>query len=512
MLALRFPLAARVPRAPRFPRGPRSPLAPRSLLALAVLLSALLPAALASAVPELPPAAPEPPSPLAPLPDPAPVAALLKAAEGDSHAWRRLGELCDLVGPRLNGSPGLERAVAWAAAKMREDGLAEVRTEPAWVPHWVRGEAQARLVAPVVADLPVLALGGSVGTPPPGVEADVLAVTDFDELERRAAEAAGKIVLFDPPWEGYGRTVQYRSRGADEAARHGAVACLIRSVTGNSLATLHTGVMRYHDRADSAWTGVPRIPAAALTVEDAGRLHRLAGAGHPVRVRLVLGAQTLPPAESANVVGEVRGRGAPEEIVVIGAHLDSWDVGTGAHDDGAGCVIVMEAARLLTRLPQPPRRTVRVVLYVDEESSQAGGKAYAAAHATEIPRHAAALECDSGGFPPAGFSVDGNAVQVARVAELARALAPVGAAEVKAGGSGADIAAIVALGVPGLGHRTDSGPYMDYHHSPADTFDKVDAGALARNAAAVAGIAWALAEDATPLRQLAPVTSEGAGQ
>ena len=197
---------------------------------------------------------------------------------------------------------------------------------------------------------------------------------------------------------------------------------------------------------------------------------------------------------------------------MIGAHLDSWDVGTGAHDDGAGCVIVMEAARLLAGLPQPPRRTVRVVLYVDEESSQAGGRAYAEAHAAEISRHAAALECDSGGFPPAGFSVDGNAVQVARVAELARALAPVGAAEVKAGGSGADIAAIVALGVPGLGHRTESGPYMDYHHSPADTFDKVDPGALARNVAAVAGIAWALAEDASPLRQLAPEAPEDAGQ
>jgi Zn-dependent M28 family amino/carboxypeptidase len=282
------------------------------------------------------------------------------------------------------------------------------------------------------------------------------------------------------------------------------VACLVRSVTDRSLATLHTGIMRYADRADSAWAGVARIPAAALTVEDAGRLYRLARAGQPVRVRLSLGARTLPDTLSANVVGEVRGRERPEEIVVIGAHLDSWDVGTGAHDDGAGCVIVMEAARLLARLPVAPRRTVRVVLFADEENSQTGGKAYAALHAEELPRHVAALECDSGGFAPRGFTAGDDSLTLAQVRALARPLAVVGAADITPGGSGVDVSFIARQGVPGLGHRVEGERYFAYHHSPADTFDKIDARELAQNVAAVAALAWALAEAPEPLHRVVP--------
>ncbi len=441
-----------------------------------------------------------PPSTAAPE---SPVPRLLAAALADSHAWSRLGELCDLVGPRLNGSAGQARAVAWALTGMRDDGLTAVRAEPVQVPHWVRGDESAECLAPLRFALPVLGLGGTVGTPPGGVEADLLAVRDFDELAARATEVRGRIVLFDPPWEDYGKTVQYRACGADAAAKHGAVACLIRSVTDVSLATLHTGIMRYADRADTAWADVPQIPAAALTVEDAGRLHRLALAGHAVRIHLSLGARTLPDTGSANVVGEVRGRERPEEIVVISAHLDSWDVGTGAHDDGAGCVIVMEAARLLARLPVAPRRTVRVVLFADEENAQTGGKAYATAHADEIACHVAALECDSGGFAPLGFSVQGDSATVAQVSALARPLVAIGAAEVTPGGSGVDVSFIVEQGVPGIGHRVDGASYFEYHHSPADTFDKIDARDLAKNVAAVAALAWALAEDPEPLHRVA---------
>ncbi len=429
---------------------------------------------------------------------------LIAAALADSQAAARLAELCDTCGPRLPGSAGLDCALAWALARMRADGLAAVRAETVLVPHWVRGEERAECVAPVRFPLRLLGLGGTVGTPAAGLEADLLCVRDFAELEARGGEARGRIVLFDQPWEGYGKTVQYRARGADAAARHGAVACLIRSVTGTSLANPHTGVMHYEDRADSAWTGVPMIPAAALTVEDAGRLRRLANRGLPARVRLYLGARTLPDTVSANIVGEVRGRERPDEIVLIGAHLDSWDVGTGAHDDGAGCVIVMEAARLIARLPQPPRRTLRVVLFVDEEQTQAGGRAYATLHADELARHVAALECDSGGFPPVGFSVQADSSIVARVRELAGPLATVGATEIGEGYGGVDISFIVAQGVPGIGHRVDSPHYMDYHHSPADTFDKVDARDLALSVAAVAGLAWALAEDPAPLRPPVP--------
>ncbi len=382
-----------------------------------------------------------------------PVTRLLAAALADSHAWSRLGELCDLVGPRLNGSAGQARAVAWALAGdagRRPDGGprgagagaalgAGRRSRPS---AWRRPASPCRCSASAARSAPRAG----------GIEAELLAVRDFDELAARAAEARGRIVLFDPPWEGYGRTVQYRGRGADAAAKHGAVACLIRSVTDVSLATLHTGIMHYADRADSAWAGVPRIPAAALTVEDAGRLHRLARAGHAVRVRLSLGARTLPDTASANVVGEVRGRERPEEIVVIGAHLDSWDVGTGAHDDGAGCVIVMEAARLLARLEAAPRRTVRVVLFADEENAQTGGRAYAAAHAGELARHVAALECDSGGFAPRGFSVAGGLRPRWRGCARWPARWPsVGAAEITPGGSGVDVSFIVEAG--GARHR-----------------------------------------------------------
>jgi carboxypeptidase Q len=430
---------------------------------------------------------------------------LIAAALADSAAWRRLGDLCNSVGSRLNGSEGQARAVSWAVREMRADGLADVHTERVMVPHWVRGGESGQVVSPVSFPLRLLGLGGTEGTPPAGIEAPLLVVRDFDELTARATEARGRIVLFNEAWQGYGQTVRYRARGADEAARCGAVACLIRSVTPNSLATPHTGIMRYADRADTAWAGVPRIPAAAITIENAERLQWLADAGASIRVRLRLDDRTLPDVESANVIGEVRGRDRPDQIVLIGAHLDSWDVGTGAHDDGAGCLMVLEAARLIRTLPQPPRRTIRVVLYQNEENSQSGGRGYAEDHAAELPLHVAALECDSGGFRPAGFSVTTGGDALARVARFARPLEEIGADDVTVGGSGADVAAIVKLGVPGLGERTE-GNYFDYHHSPADTFDKVDARALAQNVAAVAVLAWSLAEDPQPLRSLVEQT------
>ncbi len=469
------------------------------LLALAALCLPAPPLA-AAAVPEPATVAPEP---VAPVPgvSAATVRQLMTAALADSNAWRRLGDLCNEAGSRLNGSDGQARGVQWALKEMQADGLAGVHAEKVLVPHWVRGAESGEVLAPAPFALRLLGLGGTVGTPAEGIEADLLVVRDFDELRARAAEARGRIVLFDEPWQGYGRTVRYRGRGADEAARLGAVACLIRSVTPTSLGTPHTGIMHSADRADTAWASVPRIPAAAVTVEDASRLHWLADAGEKIRLRLRLDDRTLPDAESANVIGEVRGRENPDQIVVIAAHLDSWDVGTGAHDDGAGCLMVLEAARLIRQLPEPPRRTVRVVLYQDEENSQSGGQAYAVGHADELPRHVAALECDSGGFRPTGFSVSFDEIAVARVRQLAQPLREIGADSVAAGGSGADVAAIVKLGVPGLGERTDpAANYFDYHHSPADTFDKIDARLLAQNVAAVAVMAWSIAEDPKPLR------------
>ncbi len=411
----------------------------------------------------------------------------------DPWAYRTLAELCDTVGPRLTGSPGMAKAVAWAERTMREAGCDSVWTEPVEVPHWTRGHEWARCTAPVEFDLVMTGLGLSDGTPPEGVEAELLVVHDFEELEARAAEAAGRIVLFNMEWAGYGPTVQYRTRGASRAARHGAVAVLIRSVTPNSLATPHTGMMRYEDDA-------PRIPAAAITVEDAGRLQRLADAGHRPRVRLMMEARNHGLTTCHNVIGDIRGADRPDEIVLVAGHLDSWDIGTGAHDDGAGCVMALAAARRLLVDGGRPARTVRVVFYTAEEIGGYGGKAYRDAHRDELDRHVSALESDSGAFAPAGFTVQGDSLVVAAVADHALSVAALGAGKVSPGGSGVDIGPICECGVPGIGHRVDGGVYFDYHHSPADTFDKIDAGDLARNVAAIAGLIRSISEDPVPLR------------
>jgi carboxypeptidase Q len=422
---------------------------------------------------------------------------IVAAALTDTYAYERLGELCDVVGPRLAGSPAMARAIAWAAATMERDGFDAVWTEPVVLSYWERGEERAEVTGPTAWTLTLSGLGNSVGTPPDGIEAKVLAVRDWDELEMRATEAAGCIVLFDPPWEGYGKTVQYRTRGASTAASHGAVACLIRSVTDCSLGAPHTGMMSYAD-------SLPRIPAAAITVEDAGRLHRLCQRGLTPRVHLVMTEHRHDGVTSHNVIGEIRGREKPDEIVLLGGHLDSWDVGTGAHDDGAGCIITLAAARLLAHLDLRPRRTLRVVLFESEEFGGFGGEAYAKAHADELARHVAALESDSGAFPPRGFSVRADSLVIAYLQELAAPLAEIGADQVETGWAGVDIGPSVEQGIPGIGHRTRSDDYFHYHHSPADTFDKIDPEALAQNVAAVAALIWAVAEDPVSLRDRAP--------
>lgn len=423
--------------------------------------------------------------------DDAAVARLAAAARDDAFASRILRALCDDVGPRVAGSAGMQRAGVWAEAALREAGCDSVWQEPATVPRWERGREWARLTAPYDRNLPMLGLGRSVGTPPAGIEAEVLAVRSFEELTARAAEAAGKIVLFDPPWEGYGPNVKYRGQGASAAAKVGAVACLIRPA-GFGANTPHTGVMRYED-------GVPRIPAASLTPEDAGRLRRLCEHGQAPRVRLMMEARNLDDGPCANTFGELRGREHPEEIVLIAAHLDAWDVGGGAHDDGAGCVVMVQALKLLHDLGYQPRRTIRVGLFTSEEFGGQGGHAYLDAHRDEVARHVVALESDGGCFAPAGFGVKGDEALVARVAALAAPLAALGAADVQPGWGGVDIDPLVEAGVPGMSHRTHNEQYFRYHHSDADTFDKVSSDDLATNAAAIAYLAWAIANEMEPL-------------
>jgi carboxypeptidase Q len=404
---------------------------------------------------------------------------IIAAATADSSAYRRLAELADRFGHRFSGSESLERAIDWILDQMRRDGMENVRGEPVMVPRWVRGAESAELVSPVKRPLPMLGLGGSIATPAGGITAEVLVVTSFEDLERRAAEARGRIVLFDVPFTTYGQTVQYRRNGAMAAARYGAVASLIRSVTPNSMKTPHTGSMAY----DSV---LPKIPHAALTVEDAMLLHRMQDRGQRPVVRLEMAAQMLPPGPSRNVVAELVGRDRPEEIVVLGGHIDSWDVGTGAMDDGGGSVVAWEAVRLLARLGLRPRRTLRVVLWTNEENGLAGGNAYRDAHEAELDRHVLAIESDAGVFTPRGYGFTGSDSAYRIVRWVGSLLRPIGADTVTQGGGGADIGPLMQRGVPGAGLVVDGTRYFWYHHTDADTVDKLDPAEMARCVATLA--------------------------
>ncbi len=418
----------------------------------------------------------------------------------ENDAWNKMEQLCDGIGHRLSGSRGLEQAIDWAVAAMKQDGHENVRKQKVMVPHWVRGAESAALVEPYEYALGMLGLGGSVGTPPEGITAPVLVVADEKELDAAGEKAQGKIVLFNnpmPPYDplkgsGYGTAVRFRHRGAQLAAAQGAVACLVRSVTARSLRTPHTGAMSYGDSEK-------KIPAAAITIEDAEMLARLQRRGVTPMVNLKMSARTLPDAESANVIGELRGREKPEEIVVIGGHIDAWDVGQGAHDDAGGCVISMEAINVLRRLNLIPRRTIRVVLWTNEENGLRGGKAYAAEHAAEMEHHVAAIESDGGVFRPTGFSLecsdkDREAIAAQQLHDIVNLLKVLGSMNVDIGGSGADISPMKPAGVVLIGHSTDGSHYFDHHHAPSDTLDKVDPTELSQNVAAMAVVAYVLAD------------------
>lgn len=420
-------------------------------------------------------------------------AKITAAARGNTRAYDRLADLSDLYGPRPGGSENLERAIDWAVERMAEDGLDNARREKVMIPHWVRGEESVRVVAPVERELSLLGLGGSVGTDGEALRGEIAVVGMNDEIAGQADALAGKIVLINrvmPPYDFeaknsfYGETVSIRSDGPSEAARVGAVAVLIRSVTAHSLRTPHTGALKYAEDA-------PKVPAAAVSVEDAEFLARMAKRG-PVTVELSMEAENLPEVESGNAIAELTGRELPEEIVVIGCHIDSWDVGDASVDDGSGCVMAMEAARTLKELGLIPRRTVRVVLFTNEEFGLRGGKNYFEVHGKE--RHVGALESDAGAAAPGGFGVVGSEEEIAELAVFAPLFEEIGATDIGEGWGGADISPLTEAGVLSLGLQPDTSKLFDYHHSPADTFDKIDPVNLQRNAAAMALMAYILAE------------------
>jgi carboxypeptidase Q len=420
---------------------------------------------------------------------------LIEAATRDSAAHIRLGKLVDTFGHRLSGSASLEAAIDWILGEMKADGLQRVRGERVMVPHWVRGPESAVLIKPRRMRLSMLGLGGSVATPRSGITAPVLVVTSFDDLRARAREARGKIVLFDVPFTTYRGTVRYRVEGASAAARVGAVASLTRSITPFSIRSPHTGVMHY----DSS---VARIPTAALSTEDAEMLRRFQERGQPVVLTLTMAARTLPDAPSRNVVAEVVGRERPDEVVLLGGHIDSWDVGQGAMDDGGGSVAAWEAVRLIHALGLRPRRTVRVVLWTNEENGGRGAQAYRDAHSAELVRHVLAMESDNGTFSPNGFRFTGSDPALGLTRQVGALLQPIGAGQVtrESESPEADIAPLVERGVPGIGLDVDRGRYFWFHHSDGDTLDKVDPAELARCVAALAVMAYVIADlpDALP--------------
>ena len=419
---------------------------------------------------------------------------ILAASKTRRAAYEWLTALTDGYGHRLSGSASLERAIDFAVASMKKAGLSNARREKVMVPHWVRGKESARVTSPVERDLVMLGLGGSVGTGAKPIKAEVLVVDSIDALKAAGDKAKGKIVLvnkampaFDPKTNetGYGATVGIRWLSANEAGKLGAVAALIRSVTAKSFRAAHTGAMAPYEKDG------PKIPAAALAPEDADFLARAAQKG-PVTVELSMEAKTLPDAESANAVAELTGRERPDEVIVIGGHIDSWDVGEGASDDGAGCAMTLDAALMLKELGLTPKRTVRVVLFTNEENGLRGGKGYFEAHGKE--KHAAAMEADFGAGAPRAFHMKTPPELTVRVKSWAPLFTDLGVTELKEGRTGADISPLEEHGTPCFEIVPDGGHYFDLHHSVADTIDKIDPQDLQKNAAAIALMTYLLAE------------------
>lgn len=455
-----------------------------------------------------------------PMPAPEPIAfsaetlaelkRLQQAALASDYTLRQTAYLANNIGPRLSGSAQEKRAVEYVAAELKALGL-DVRLEKVMVPHWVRGEETAALIAfagqapDTTHKIVLTTLGGSVATPPEGLTAEVVVVQNFDELESlgREKKINGRIVLFTYAFDkamaaqgragdAYGQAVVYRSAGPSAAARLGAVACLIRSVGSADFRLPHTGQTRYADDA-------PKIPAGAVSSEDADLVAHLAPQG-PVRMRLLLTPRQFPDVESANVIGDLKGSANPEQVVIVSGHLDSWDLGTGAIDDASGVAVSMQVANLMKQMKLRPHRTIRVIAWANEENGLRGANAYAEAHASELANHFAAIEMDGGAGHPVGINISAKPEVGALLKPVAKVLQEIGAGALNfVEGAGADIGPLEKAGVPGFSPMSDGRAYFHYHHTAADTFDKIVPKDLAANAAVLAVLAHALANIEQPL-------------
>ena len=434
---------------------------------------------------------------------------LQQGALNSDYAYRQVAHLANNIGPRLSGSDQAAKAVEYVAGELKSIGC-EVQLEKVMVPHWVRGEETAALVQfPGMAEntrqkIVLCALGASVATPPEGITAEVVTAKNFDDLKSRPRDqVAGKIVLFNYPFDkqmaaegrggdAYGEAVVYRGDGPSAAARQGAVACLIRSVGGVDYRIPHTGQTNYAEDA-------PKISAGAVTSEDADLIVDLVRHG-PVKMKLVLTPQTLPDVESHNVIGDVKGTEHPEEVVIVSGHLDSWDLGTGAIDDGAGVAVSMEVANLLQKLHLRPKRTIRVIAWMNEENGLAGSTMYAKDQASEMSNHFAAMETDGGAGHPIGINIKAKPEVKAMLAPVAAILQESGAGILNlVEHCGADIEPMEKAGVPAFSPMQDSRFYFNYHHTAADTLDKIVPKELSENSAVVAVAAYALANMEQPM-------------
>ena len=424
---------------------------------------------------------------------------IFSTALASGGAYEILTDLTTKVGARVSGSPQADRAVEWGKRTMERLGFDKVHLESVMVPHWVRGPVEEASIVSSKSlgnvPLKICALGGSIATPEGGITAEVLEVKSFEELHALKDKAKGKIIFFNRPFdrsklnsfEMYGAAVNQRGQGAVEAAKAGGVAALVRSMTSRIDDVPHTGAMGYVD-------DVTKVPAAAVSTIGANLLDDLLSKEGHLSVYLKLTCNTLPDVESANVVGELTGTEKPDEVIVVGGDLDSWDKGQGAHDDGAGVAHSIEALRLLKEMGLKPKRTIRAVLFINEENGSRGGKAYAEKeHPGET--HIAALESDAGGFTPRGFGVSSDSVRFERIARWAYLFEPIEADRIRKGGGGADISELGSKGVPQIGLRVDTQRYFDYHHSDSDTIDKVNERELELGAASIATLVYVLAQE-----------------
>ena len=413
---------------------------------------------------------------------------LIQAALADTEGYDRLEYLCYRIGNRLSGSVSLEKAIAWSVEQMQDAGLGNVRVIPTKVPHWARGAESGRILTPLERPLHMLGLGMSIGTPPGGITAEAVAVSSFDDLAKLGRDKVqGKIVVYNYAFQGYGSGRNYRQSGASRAAALGAVAALVRSATPLAMQAPHTGAMDY-DEAQ------PKIPTAAISPEDALMIGRLYSEAVPVKIHLEMGAQLLPDADSGDVIGEIPGSEHPEEVVVIGGHIDSWDVGQGAQDHGASMMACLQALALIHKLGLQPRRTLRVAFWVNEENGGRGGAAYREFVGDQIGNQVAALEMDGGAETPRGFGAGVDAKSMDMLRQIGALLEPIGAAEITGGGGGEDITPLIRDGVPGFSERAAGTHYFDWHHSEADTLDKVNPDDFRKSVAALAVFSYALAD------------------